>query len=322
MKTLGRYEIIEQIGEGGMAVVFLANDPRFNRKVAIKVSPETGVRKELFRSRFEREAQTIASLEHHAIVPVYDFGEQEDQLFLVMRYMPGGSLSERLQQDTLSIQDISKIISRIASALDEAHAKGVIHRDLKPGNILFDHSNNAFLSDFGIVKVSNAATLTSDMIIGTPAYMSPEQAHGGAIDERSDIYSLGVVLFEMLSGELPFQADTPIGFAIKRITDPVPNILEFKSELSIQIRDLIQKAMAKRPEERFESAGSFARAFQTIISNKTFLRSVPESDNENNKSVVAFKKIKTSFLNNSSLRLFLSVVSVMILIGLIGFFCG
>ncbi|HUM67746.1 MAG TPA: serine/threonine-protein kinase [Chloroflexota bacterium] len=174
-KSLGRYEIKSELGRGGMATVYLAHDPRFGRDVALKVINQALRDDPSLRGRFEREARTVATLEHSAIVPVYDFGEDDEQLYLVMRYMPGGSLADRIQSRPFTPPELLPIFRRIGSALDHAHRQGVIHRDLKPGNILFDQYNNAFLSDFGIVKLTQeTADLTGSGVIGTPAYMSPE----------------------------------------------------------------------------------------------------------------------------------------------------
>lgn len=264
-QTIGRYEIRQELGRGGMATVYQGFDPRFKRDVAIKLLPREFLHDPNFRARFEREATTIASLEHSAIVPVYDFGEEDGQPYLVMRFMPGGSLAEQLDRGSLSVNETARILSRIAGALDFAHSKGVIHRDLKPANILFDQHADAYLGDFGIVKLTEeAATLTgTGGIIGTPAYMSPEQAQGkGGIDNRSDLYSLGVILFQMLTGSQPFEADTPIGLAFMHVTEPTPDILEKKPELPPGVGTFIQQAMAKAKGDRFSTAQELAGEFE------------------------------------------------------------
>jgi serine/threonine-protein kinase len=166
----GRYEIKAELGRGGMATVYHAYDPRFEREVAIKVLPREMLHDVQFRTRFEREAKTIAMLEHPAIVPVYDFGEEDGQPYFVMRYMTGGSLSDRMKKGPMTVQDAAHILSHVAPALDEAHAKGIIHRDLKPGNILFDQFNEPYISDFGIAKLSESqSNVTGSAIVGTPA---------------------------------------------------------------------------------------------------------------------------------------------------------
>ena len=171
---IGRYEIERELGRGGMAVVLLARDPAMKRQVAVKVLPRQFTFDPQFRARFQREAEVIAALEHPAIVPIYDFGEYDDQPYIVMRYMPGGSLADRLKRGALPLAEAARIFTRLASALDEAHARGIIHRDLKPGNILFDQRGDPYISDFGIAKLAETSTtFTGSAIIGTPAYMSP-----------------------------------------------------------------------------------------------------------------------------------------------------
>ena len=176
---IGRYEVIRELGQGGMAMVYLARDPFIKRQVAVKVLPRQFTFDPEFRARFQREAEIIATLEHLAIVPVYDFGEEEDQPFIVMRHMAGGSLADLLSKGPLPVAEIAAMFERLGSALDHAHRLGVIHRDIKPGNILFDAQHFSYLSDFGISKIAEAtASLTGTGLIGTPAYMSPEQAQG------------------------------------------------------------------------------------------------------------------------------------------------
>jgi eukaryotic-like serine/threonine-protein kinase len=262
LATVGRYQILEELGRGGMATVYKAHDPHFKREVAVKVLPSQLTHDPMFRIRFEREAQTIATLEHPAIVPVYDFGEEDERPYLVMRYMVGGSLSERLQAGPLTTEQAIHILSKLAPALDYAHQNGIIHRDLKPGNILFDAQDNPYLADFGIAKlVESTQTLTGSAIIGTPAYISPEQAKGGqAIDGRADIYSLGVILFEMLTGQAPYQADTPVQIIMQHILEPVPMILEVKKDLPIHMQTVIDKAMAKETGHRYATASEMALA--------------------------------------------------------------
>jgi predicted Ser/Thr protein kinase len=264
-EQIGRYEIKGELGRGGMATVYRAYDPRFEREVALKVLPREMLHDSQFRVRFEREAKTVAMLEHQAIVPVYDVGEEDGQPYFVMRYMTGGSLSERIKRGAMELNETTRIISRIASALDEAHAKRVIHRDLKPGNILFDNHNAPYISDFGIAKFTAAQTnVTGSAIIGTPAYISPEQAQGEQIDGRSDVYALGIILFEMLSGRPPFDADTPMAVVVKHITEPVPHILDYNAKLPTGVEAVIEKAMAKNREERFTTAGELATALEAV----------------------------------------------------------
>jgi len=270
-EKIGRYEIKEELGRGGMATVYRAYDPLFERDVAVKVLPREMLHDPNFRVRFEREAKTIAMLEHPFIVPVYDFGEEEGQPYFVMRYMSGGSLSDRLKKNPLSVQEAASMLERLAPALDDSHAKGIIHRDLKPGNILYDSRNDPYISDFGIAKLAEGGTtnFTGSAIIGTPAYMSPEQAQGESIDDRADIYALGVILFEALSGKQPYEADTPMGVVIKHITDPVPHILDVRPDLPPAIESVIEKAMAKNRDERFTTAGDLTKALIKVTRQVT-----------------------------------------------------
>src|SRR3990172_5611229 len=272
MSTLkfGRYGIKSELGRGGMATVFHAYDPSFERDVAIKVVPPGFLHDPQLRTRFEREAKMIASLEHPSIVPVYDFGDEEGQPYIVMRYMSGGSLAERLAKESLSLEETSRIISRLAQALDAAHARGIIHRDLKPGNVLFDQYGNAFLSDFGIARISQqeGATLTGSAIVGTPTYMSPEQVQGDkAIDRRSDVYALGVMVYQMLTGRAPYQADTPAKVMLMHLLEPVPHILNTNADLPDGCDRIIRRAMAKDPEDRYATSGELSSDLENTARN-------------------------------------------------------
>jgi serine/threonine protein kinase len=274
-ERFGRYEIKSELGRGGMATVYHAYDPRFERDVAIKVLPREFLHDAQFRARFEREAKMIALLEHPAIVPVYDFGEEEGQPYIVMRYMSGGSLSERLPKGAFSVEEAVQLIERLAPSLDAAHAKGIVHRDLKPGNILFDQYGNAFLSDFGIARLAQAgtATLTGGNILGTPAYMSPEQVQGDhELDGRSDLYALGVILFQILTGNMPYQSTTPARVMMMHILEPVPNILEVRKELPVVIQTVIEKAMAKDPDHRYPTAGEMAEELSELVGLSSGMR--------------------------------------------------
>ena len=255
-----------------MATVFHAYDPRFERDVALKVLPREFLHDPQFRTRFVREAKTIASLEHPAIVPVYDFGEEEGQPYIVMRYMSGGSMAERLTRGAMSIEETLQLFNRLSPALDAAHARGIIHRDLKPGNILFDQYGNAFLSDFGIARLSQAgvATLTGGNILGTPAYMSPEQVQGDKeIDGRSDIYSMGIIFYQMITGQAPYQATTPARVMMMHLLEPVPQILQAKQDLPVSLQNVMDKAMAKEPKDRFATMAEMSSALNEIFTTAT-----------------------------------------------------
>ncbi len=264
-EKIGIYEVKSELGRGGMATVYKAYDPRFEREVAVKVLPSELLHADpQFRLRFEREAKIIAQLEHSAIVPVYDVGEADGQPYFVMRYMNGGSLSDRIKAGNLTIEDAVRILGTIAPGLDEAHSNGIVHRDIKPSNILFDKRGNPYISDFGIAKLSQAQSgnVTGSAIIGTPAYMAPEQAQGIEVDGRADIYALGIILFEILTGKQPYEADTPMAVAIKHITDPVPHIRQTNPKLPEALDTIIQTAMAKDKTQRFSTAVDMTNALR------------------------------------------------------------
>ncbi|MBI4315451.1 MAG: serine/threonine protein kinase, partial [Chloroflexi bacterium] len=275
-QKIGRYEIERKLGEGGMAVVYLARDPLTKRQVAVKMllmpSQQFEIGRQL-RARFEREAEIVAALEHPHIVPIHDFGEHDGQPFIVMRYMTGGSLADRLKQrGRLSLAETAGIIRKLASALDDAHRRGGVHRDLKPANILFDGRGEPYVSDFGIAKLGEAAgRLTgTGAAIGTPAYMSPEQVRGEKeLDGRSDVYSLGVVIFEMLTGQTPYNADTPGKLMLKHVLDSVPRISAADPTLPAGCDAIILRALAKSRDDRYANAGDLADDLTQLVAAAT-----------------------------------------------------
>ncbi len=269
-RQIGQYEIVRELGRGGMATVYLANQINMARQVAIKILPREFLHDPQFIQRFKREVQLIAELEHPHILPVYDFGEHDRIPYIVMRYLGGGSLLDMLSQGLPPLADLQHPIEQVCNALDFAHAEGIIHRDLKPSNIMLDERGNAYLSDFGIAQImQDAGRLTGSAVIGTPAYMSPEQAEGRPLDARSDVYALGVVLFEMVTGREPFQADTPMAMLLKQITEPMPSPRMYRPDLPTSVEQVILRATLKDPAGRYPAASAFAAAFTEALRNLT-----------------------------------------------------
>ncbi|MGB0387245.1 MAG: SUMF1/EgtB/PvdO family nonheme iron enzyme [Ardenticatenaceae bacterium] len=275
---IGRYKITGRLGEGGMATVYRADDPHFKREVAVKVLPHQFQHDPEFRQRFEREAQIIASLEHQTIVPVYDFGEYGGQPFIVMRLMNGGSLQDRLKNGPLALPEIARIFGALAPALNKMHQRAIIHRDLKPSNILFDEDNIPYIADFGLAKSAQATwQLTkSDAFIGTLAYMSPEQARDATnLDNRSDIYSLGAILFEMFTGKYPYHHVHPPALPHYHMSEPVPRLDEVQKGLPATCQTIINRAMAKNPNDRYATATGLSEALQELVQPWTAPQSPP-----------------------------------------------
>ncbi len=266
-KTVNGYEILSQVGQGGMATVYLARQRSMNRNVALKILPSIFVNDQAYLQRFEREVKIVSQLEHRNIVPVYDFGEYESQPYIAMRYMPAGSVEELLAQGRIPRPRVVSIVGQVASALDYAHQKGILHRDLKPSNILLDDGGGVFITDFGIARIlgEGSGTITTQGVVGTPSYMSPEQARAEPLDGRSDVYSLGVMLFELTTGRRPFESDTPYSIAIMHVTMPPPTPRQFEPEMSPALEKVIMRALRKKREERFGSAGELAEALRLAL---------------------------------------------------------
>jgi serine/threonine protein kinase len=268
-KKFGGYEILDLIGRGGMATVYRAHQVSMNRVVALKVLPRHLLDDETYMQRFQREVAIVAQLEHRSIVPVHDYGSEEGQPYIVMRYMSGGSVDDLLREaGALDLERIVSIIQQIAPALDYAHSKQVLHRDLKPSNVLMDDDGGAFLTDFGIARLigDTNVTLTTQGVVGTPSYMSPEQAQGTALDNRSDVYSLGVMLFEMATGRRPFEGDTPYGIAVKHVTTPPPPPRSINPRVPAAVEQVILKALNKRSQDRYPTAVALSEALRLAAS--------------------------------------------------------
>ena len=271
-QMLGPYRIINQIGKGGMATVYKAYQPSVDRYVAVKVLPSQLAESKEFAARFQQEARIIAKLEHPHILPVFDYGESNGVAYFVMRYLEAGTLKDRMEAGRpLPTQEIDRLFTQLADALSYAHGHGVIHRDLKPANALIDSQGNVFLTDFGIAKLLESASprLTqTDAIMGTPAYISPEQAQGQPVDQRSDIYSLGIILYEMVTGSVPFVAETPLAVIFKHISDPLPPPSLVRPDIPKPIEKVILKALAKDPRDRFATAAEFVAAWKQALETR------------------------------------------------------
>ncbi len=263
-----RYTLLEVLGDGGMARVYLARDNVLDRDVALKVLREQYADDEAFVERFRREARSAASLNHPSIVQVYDQGRaQEDgTYYIAMEYVPGGTLKERIQREgALEYREAAGIASRVAEALQRAHGRGITHRDIKPQNVLLTGRGEAKVADFGIARAASSKTITeTNLVLGTSAYMSPEQVRGERVGSASDLYSLGVVLYEALSGEQPYRADDPIATAMKHLEEPVPHPRVVNPEIPEGLDALVVKLLAKNPEERYASAAVLAEDLRRV----------------------------------------------------------
>jgi serine/threonine protein kinase len=275
-KSLGHFRIVERIGSGGMATVFKAYQPTLDRYVAIKVLPAYHARDPIFVKRFEQEARSVAKLAHPNIVQIHDFGEQDHITYIVMEYVDGGTLKDRLKK-ALPVAEAIDYIIQAAEGLACAHRNGIIHRDVKPANMLLRKDGYLLLSDFGIAKILEGTTQLTRVGtgIGTPQYMSPEQGTGLAVDRRSDIYSLGITLFHCLTGRVPFTADNPLTITVKHLQDPLPVEMLTTANIPSPIIQVVQQMTAKQPYERYQSMEELIDALTNavVISNIVLPRS-------------------------------------------------
>jgi serine/threonine-protein kinase len=269
-RKLGKYTLEARLGEGGMAAVYRSRHPQFDRPVAIKILPATIGQDPSFRARFAREGQMIASLNHPGIIRVYDIDEADGLFYMVMDLLPGGTLEARLREGGLDRKWSADVIVKMAEALDYAHARGVIHRDIKPSNILLDADSQPVLADFGIARMAQpegeSQLTAAGMVMGTPAYMAPEQLSGDPPDARSDIYALGVVLYQLLAGRAPFTGDT-MAVVTAHLTKQPQGLRELVGDLPPALDAVALQALAKQPEHRFKSAGVFAQALRSAAAD-------------------------------------------------------
>lgn len=264
--TLGAYRLVERLGQGGMATVYKAYEAALDRYVAIKVLPQFFANDPTFAQRFRREAKAIAQLNHPNIVPIYSYGEENGITYIAMQCIEGGTLKHASDQVYRS-EEALRLLLPIARALGYAHKRGVVHRDIKPSNVLISDEGWPFLADFGLAQMAQAsANLTESGVgMGTPTYMSPEQGQGGRVDQRTDIYSFGIMLYELVVGEAPFRADTPMAVVIKHLTAPMPLPSQVNLNVPPEVETLILKATAKNPDDRFQSAEELALAMERAL---------------------------------------------------------
>ena len=276
MKKIGKYEIISILGKGAMGIVYKALDPDIDRQVAIKtirfdLASETTDNEEIMQ-RFIREAQAAGRLSHPNIITIFDVGREKDLTYIVMQFIEGPSLQRLIAQgEKFSIQEITKIMDQVCGALDYAHQHGIVHRDIKPGNILLDNSRKPFICDFGVARVDTSTLTQSGTAVGTPSYMSPEQVMGKKVDKRSDIFSLGCIMYEFLTGRRPFEAESITTVIYKIINEEPPSLSEVKKGLPGGFEKIIGKALAKDPNDRYQDCNQLAMDLRNLdkLADKT-----------------------------------------------------
>jgi serine/threonine protein kinase len=273
-QTLGKYRVLDALGRGGMAQVYRGYHPQLDRYVALKVLRSDLVEQDEFLGRFKREAHAVSGLRHTNIVQVFDFDVQDDLHYMVMELLEGDTLRARLNEyrvrgERMPLDEILRALVEVLSGLEYAHGEGVIHRDIKPANIMLTRRGQAVLTDFGIAQIVGSTQYTvSGALMGTLNYMAPEQGFKGTCDERSDIYSLGIVLYEMLTGYTPFDADTPLAILMKHLNDPLPLPSQVDPSLPHDIEKIVLKTLAKDPDDRYQSAEEMAQAIQSVLDGK------------------------------------------------------
>jgi len=322
-QSLGRYHILEQLGEGGMATVYKAYDTRLEADVAVKVIRTERLAPEILHRamrRFEREAKALAQLNHPNIVKVLDYGEYEGQPYLVMSYLPGGTLKNKMKGKPMPWQEAVNLLIPIARGLEYAHKRGTIHRDVKPSNILITESGEPILTDFGVAKIlDEEATLDltgTSAAVGTPEYMAPEQATSKNIDHRADIYALGIVLYEMVTGRKPFQADTPLAVLFKHASEPLPRPSQFAPNIPDLLEKVLVKALTKNRDDRYQSMKEMGGALQNLLSQYAIAGTVPRhpAPKKIRNALKPVGPTRRNFFRNT----WLTIIGIMIFLSIMG----
>lgn len=268
LSKIGPYQVTRQIGKGGMATVYQAHQAKLDRHVAVKVMHEFFVQDQDFLTRFEREARIVASLDHPNIVPIYDYDEFDHKPYLVMKHIDGMTLKDLLRKTTLRTESILQLLTPIADALTYAHAQGVLHRDVKPSNILIDQEGHPYLTDFGLARMvaQGESTMSADTMLGTPHYISPEQAKGLTnLTSRTDVYSFGIVLYELVTGRVPFMADSSFAIVHEHIYSPPPSPSEINPKITPEVEDVLLKALEKNPDDRYATPNALIGDYQRAL---------------------------------------------------------
>jgi serine/threonine-protein kinase len=270
---LGRYEVEKELGKGAMGIVYLGKDPKIGRVVAIKTMAlaqefEEDELEEV-KERFFREAETAGRLSHPYIVTIFDAGEEHDLAFIAMEFLKGHDLARYCKPDNLlDMERVISIVQRSAEGLDFAHQQNVVHRDIKPANIMYEpESDSVKITDFGIARITDSSKTKTGMVLGTPSYMSPEQLAGKKVDGRSDLFSLGVMLFQMLSGSLPFKAESMASLMFKITNEEAPDVRTMRAEIPQGLSRIINKALAKNVDERYQTGTEFAADLKAFLSS-------------------------------------------------------
>lgn len=324
-KQFGPYQIVSPLGEGGMAAVYKAYQPGIDRYVAIKVLPKHFAQDPQFFERFEQEAKLLAKLQHPHILPIHDYGKSDGYTYMVMPLVEGGDLNDLLTGKRFTLEETEQVVSQVGDALDYAHTQGIVHRDVKPSNILIDPRGNCLLTDFGIAKlVEGSSSLTgTGNIIGTPDYMSPEQGLGKKLDGRSDIYALGVILYEMVTGQVPYRAETPMAVVVKHIQDPLPPPSKADPTISESVERVILKSLAKQPDDRYATPDEMVKAFQSAVQSATAAQvTKPVDDRTRLGSGFVAKTAQPAPQSSSNSMMMWAIIAVVVLLLLAGLVLG